>query len=252
MYWWHRHLQGVYGIDFVLRKPPVKEVSTEWTLGAGPFPLNMTCLSHDGCAILNSVTEGNTFGMSKHVPLGERECVFLEHGSSIIMQIVYTLSLTEGIYLFWKGNLSVALQSQIRCFDTQRFGCVHMLDLPVLPGIINLNYVQTHNYTEVGPSRQRNEWFMNIMSKFDGEGPIKNNTRCTYGDDWELSLVQLNSLYNIVNVKQYFSIVDFIGTVGGAISMFFSIGGFVLVLMTWLTVKIRKRQENYNIESPVE
>lgn len=232
-------IYGTFLYLMQIRQEPIKEVSTEWTLGSGPFLIGVTCTS-DECRIHNYVTKFNTFGMSEHVPDVEKSCISLSKGMTYVMHIIYTLNFNEGIFLTWSGNSSPTLESQIRCLDAYDKGCVQKLNLPVLPGVINLNYVQTHNYTEISPAIDRNEWFMNTITN---SMPI--DTMCDLiGQNTSTTHIQLNSLYNIVKVSQSFRLIDYIGTLGGAISIIMGAGSILLSSLKFVQYMYTRNKSN--------
>ena len=227
-----------------INKPPIKEIGTEWTLGAGPFPINITCLAPSGCIILNDVSYHNTLGMSNLVPNEEQKCFNITEGISVILHIIYTMNIYEGIKIAWKGNQSITIQSEIRCANTLAKGCVNYLNLPILPGLTSLNYVETHNSTEIFPANFRREWFMNIVSE-------KNisNTKCHLDNTWNVAQIQLTSLYNTVNVINRITYIEFISILGGAFSIFTTFGGFLLIIYNFICKHIVKRKtEKCNIQ----
>jgi len=215
-----------------LQTPPVKEVGSEWTLGVKPIPINITCHSEIGCIVYNDVSSSNSFLMNRYIPDNETKCFNLSSNMSSILHIVYSLSVNEGIKIAWKGNNTPSLQSEIRCPQNTGKGCVQYLNLPISTGLTGLNYVETFNDTEIGPSRHRREWFMNIIS--DSKNINWNSEMCVIPHDYKIGLVQLNSLYNIVTVKKTISYTELLGTIGGTFSVFVTGGGFILIAMKYL------------------
>lgn len=199
-----------------LTMPPVKSISTEWTLGQPPFPITITCDigSPQPCFIENILTDVNTMGISRLVPIKElNRNQTVQQGESIEMHIVFTMTPRDEGICVHGGNISV--QSQIRCAQDAP-GCVVLLELPLTLGLIgDMNLVETTNKTAKGPARFRREWFMNTV-------PAAHT---------HMACLRLHALYNKVDVMHsQDAIVGVIGQAGGAMGIIMKAVGVIVGL----------------------
>ncbi|GFH29532.1 uncharacterized protein HaLaN_28211 [Haematococcus lacustris] len=231
-----------------LEQPPMKVVGTEWTIGNGPWPMDLTCQARSGCLVSNVLSAANTLGSSNAVPADEAACTFLGFNSTMQANVVFSVNPVEGLSVMYDPDTTAGttslegagldITSEIRCVGGNT-ECVTLLHTPIASGTFLLQYVETVNNTASGTAQHRREWFANMIS--GSSDVLSGSTPCwnsTVPDPrlagWVQARLRINSFYNTVQVDRVTFWLMLFGTAGGAYSLFLQVGAILLVLMHWL------------------
>jgi len=243
------------------RQPPTVTATTEWTIGAGPFPMPWTCIARSGCWYQNQLSAQATLGVSERVPGEQRgACTFVPFNATATALVAFSTSPSEGISVLYDPataadtlglGYGVSAVSVARCPGGAR-DCVFVVGAEMGPGTSLLNFVDTTNATARGGAAHRLEWFPLALNE---EGGVKARTTpaCEAAVAAALTpeeagrLVQcrlrMNSFYNAVTVEKDAFWLFIFASAGGAYGVFVQAGALVLTAVSVLALLRAKRAE---------
>ncbi|CAG9462496.1 unnamed protein product [Pedinophyceae sp. YPF-701] len=225
------------------RTPAIKTVGQEWTIGTGPFPVKVTCKATQGCLISNVISSGFTIGVSEAVSPTERSCVEIGFNEQTTVNVVFSINPQEGPSVVWRDGdgdaglpgAGITLESEIRCPPERDDGsCVDLLNIPIKPGTMLLQHVETKNHTASGAAAFRREWFSFSIS--DIAAIEQGTTNCEVpnnGVGWVQARLRINSMYNLVEVDRRIQWLDSLGAIGGAYELGLKVGLLILLALSY-------------------
>jgi len=162
----------------------------------------------------------------------ERRTFFLDYaGGKVPMVSLYTLNGSAEVASVWSnGNY----------WDedppTNENG---MLDLaaPLFGASLSVNYVKVTNHTLEGPGNIRHEWFFSYMSSdgshepFDSDPCMDVVAKNGGVAQMQHTKVRMSPFFNEIDVKDSFSVLEYIGTTSGMYGLFLSGGALILAVM---------------------
>ncbi|GAX72610.1 hypothetical protein CEUSTIGMA_g66.t1 [Chlamydomonas eustigma] len=246
-----------------MNAPLVQTSSVYWTIGAGPFPANVTCVAYDGCYFSNKLSVQWATPVALSVDSAQTQCMFLAYQQSYIFNITFSNSPLDGLQMIYNSTnvadsvpagFGALVASETNCFGlglgppSCNSGMMFMPS-PIGPGFTLLTYVETHNTTvSSGPSALRREWF---LGKFTNDtGVVPGSTPCLDSlpnnllNDPHMVQARLryNTFYTVQTISRDNILLVLFGSVGGAYSLFLQFGGWLIGLCSmWVIISLKTK-----------
>mmetsp|Transcript_35305 Transcript_35305/g.59507 ORF Transcript_35305/g.59507 Transcript_35305/m.59507 type:complete len:386 (+) Transcript_35305:140-1297(+) len=210
--------------------PFVENNQMSWSLAFGPYPFDFECRAEAGCIL--SVINGKNHTECTQMAQSQRRNFSLSYaGGKVPMVSLYTLNGSAEVASVWSnGNY------WDKDPPTYKNG---MLDLaaPLFGASLSVNYVKVTNHTLKGPGNIRHEWFFSYMSS-DGSYEPFDSDPCVdvvaaHGGVAQMqhTKVRMSPFFNEIDVKDSFSVLEYIGTTSGMYGLFLSGGALLLAVM---------------------
>ena len=247
-----------------ITRPWMTTSETVWTYSAGPWPLLFRCRAMSGCYISNRI-------QAKWAPNAPQDsatqavqsaCTFLSPGDYFELQTSFSNSPNDGVsFLYIPGpsagmtlpatsapvsivpnGFGAEIESYIVCGPGTNAtllgvpcidGSLQLLS-PIQSGVTLLFLVETSNASASGRGIFRREWYPTQVST-DG-AIIQAATTCnvsslSLNSSWVQGRVRLTAQWATVQVHRDSLWLVVWGAVGGAMALFFQVGGIVLGLV---------------------
>jgi hypothetical protein len=242
-----------------LTRPWVTTSETLWTYSDGPWPMRLRCRAMSGCYVSNRVQAK----WAPNVPLDpsatalQSACTYLSPGDWFEFSTSFSNSPNDGMSIAYipspssamtlpsnstpttivPTNFGAEIESFIVCgpgTNATLIGvpCIDgslQLMSPIQSGVTLLFLVETTNASATGRSLFRREWYPTQVSN-DGT-LIAATSTCnfsSFNSSWVQGRIRLNAQFAKVDVTRDSIWLVIWGAVGGAMALFFQVGGMFL------------------------
>lgn len=248
-----------YTVYVWMTRPWVTVSQVLWTYSAGPWEMRLRCRAMSGCYVSNQLQPKWAPNVPSNPSLASTQaaCTYLNPGDWFEFYTSFSNSPNDGVSLaFIPGpsaamtlpsnstpstivptNFGAEIESYIVCgpgTNVTLIGvpCVDeslQLLSPIKGGVTLLFLVETNNASAKGSSVFRREWYPTQVS--DDGTVIQAASTCnfsSFNSSWVQARIRLNAQYAEVNVQRDAIWLVVWGAVGGAMALFFQVGGIIL------------------------